>query len=418
MPSRDGPVAVEVTDLVKRYPRSTANAVDGLSFSVAPGETFGLFGPNGAGKSTTIGILTTRLRATGGRALVGGVDVGRDPVGARARLAVVPQHNNLDRSLTPRQNLVYHAAYHGVGRREGEARAERLLERFGLTERADRRIEAYSGGLAQRLMIARALMHEPTVLFLDEPTNALDPQTRLLIWSRIREMRERGVAIVLTTHQMNDAAGLVDRVGIVDHGRLLTLDTPENLVRGLAGDSLLDLTVVPATRDDPDALLSALRGLAGVRKAERLPLPSTPAGPGRDRRRPGADLPGGYAGRGALPRPGRSGSDSGGGGGGGFGFDGGGFGFGGGSRVRSSADGAGGGLGDGGAGRRSVATVAAPGGAGGRIRVRLHLATDPAALLGPALALLTGRSALLTDIHIGAPSLEDVFIELTGRDPR
>ncbi|MEV5823940.1 ABC transporter ATP-binding protein, partial [Micromonospora haikouensis] len=292
---RDGPAVVEVADLVKRYPRSDTNAVDGLSFTVAPGEIFGLFGPNGAGKSTTVGILTTRLRATGGRAMVGGVDVGRDPAAARAQLAVVPQHNNLDRALTPRQNLVYHATYHGLPRREAESRAGELLERFGLTERADRRIEAYSGGMAQRLMIARALTHDPMVLFLDEPTNALDPQTRLLIWGQIRQLRERGVAIVLTTHAMNEAARTVDRVGIVDHGRLLTLDTPDNLVRGLAGDALLDLTLTPAPADDPEALCAALGELDGVRKAERLASPAVPAG-----LRPGAGLPGGAGGGAAL----------------------------------------------------------------------------------------------------------------------
>ncbi|WDZ86653.1 ABC transporter ATP-binding protein [Micromonospora cathayae] len=413
MPSRDGPAAVEVVDLVKRYPRSETNAVDGISFTVAPGETFGLFGPNGAGKSTTIGILTTRLRATGGRALVGGVDVSRDPVAARAQLAVVPQHNNLDRALTPRQNLLYHAAYHGVPRAEAEQRATTLLDRFGLTERADRRIEAYSGGMAQRLMIARAWMHEPAVLFLDEPTNALDPQTRMLIWSRIREMRDRGVSIVLTTHAMNDAANLVDRVGIVDQGRLLTLDTPQNLVRGLAGQAILDLTVTPAARDDADAVLDALRELDGVRKAERRPLPTGSAGgPGRGGGRLAAALAAGALGGGA-----------------------GGLGGGGRAAALAALGGEGAarlaGLGGEGAARLAAlararangdATTATlpgqPGGRGGRIRVRLHLATDPAALLGPALALLTARSAALNDIHIGEPSLEDVFIELTGRDPR
>ncbi|WBB73875.1 ABC transporter ATP-binding protein [Micromonospora sp. WMMD1128] len=408
MPSRDGPAVVEVDDLVKRYPRTDTNAVDGLSFTVAPGEIFGLFGPNGAGKSTTVGILTTRLRATGGRAVVGGIDVGRDPAAARAQLAVVPQHNNLDRALTPRQNLVYHATYHGVRRRDAQARAEELLDRFGLTERADRRIEAYSGGMAQRLMIARALAHEPAVLFLDEPTNALDPQTRLLIWRQLRQLRERGVAIVLTTHAMNEAARVVDRVGIVDHGRLLTLDTPTNLVRGLAGDALLDLTVTPAGGDDPDALCAALGELTGVRKAERLAAPAAPAGwrPGAG----GAGLAG--AGGGAMlaalaagggggrPGAGRlaalAGADLPGRGGGGAGLPGGGG-------AGLLGRGGGGGAGNGGR---------------GRLRIRLHLATDPAALLGPAVTVLTGRSAAINAIDIGEPSLEDVFIELTGRQPR
>ncbi|RKR86575.1 ABC-2 type transport system ATP-binding protein [Micromonospora pisi] len=379
MPSSGGsPPAVEVTDLVKRYPASTTAAVDGLSFTVAPGEIFGLLGPNGAGKSTTIGILTTRLRASAGRALVGGVDVVGDPVAARAQLAVVPQHNNLDRSLTPRQNLVYHAAYHGVGRAVRNARADALLDRFGLTDRADKRIEAYSGGMAQRLMIARALIHEPAVLFLDEPTNGLDPQSRRLIWSRIRELRGRGVTVVLTTHQMNAAAALVDRVGIVEHGRLLTLDKPGNLVRGLAGRSILDLTVTPAALDEPDELLRALSEVSGVRKGERLAA-APPPGAGAANLRSGLGL-------------------------------GGGAGFGAGAPAAALAALA--------RRERAVATLAPDPGGRQRVRIRLHLATDPATVLGPALTILTTRSATLTDVHIAEPSLEDVFIGLTGRDPR
>ncbi|MFG1918873.1 ABC transporter ATP-binding protein [Micromonospora sp. NPDC048898] len=379
MPSSGGsPAAVEVADLVKRYPGSTTAAVDGLSFTVAPGEIFGLLGPNGAGKSTTIGILTTRLRASAGRALVGGVDVVGDPVGARAQLAVVPQHNNLDRSLTPRQNLLYHAAYHGVGRAERNARADALLDRFGLTDRADKRIEAYSGGMAQRLMIARALIHEPAVLFLDEPTNGLDPQSRRSIWGQIREMRGRGVTVVLTTHQMNAAAALIDRVGIVDQGRLLTLDTPGNLVRGLAGRSILDLTVTPAAHDEPDELLRALSEVAGVRKGERLAAAPPPGG-GAANLRSGLGL-------------------------------GGGAGFGAGTPAAALAALA--------RRERAVATLTPDPGGRQRVRFRLHLATDPAAVLGPALAIVTTRSATLTDVHIAEPSLEDVFIGLTGRDPR
>ncbi|WP_030491140.1 ABC transporter ATP-binding protein [Micromonospora chokoriensis] len=377
--SGGSPPAVEVTDLVKRYPGCTTAAVDGLSFTVAPGEIFGLLGPNGAGKSTTIGILTTRLRASAGRALVGGIDVVGDPVAARAQLAVVPQHNNLDRSLTPRQNLLYHAAYHGVGRAVRNARADALLDRFGLTDRADKRIEAYSGGMVQRLMIARALIHEPAVLFLDEPTNGLDPQSRRLIWSRIREMRGRGVTVVLTTHQMNAAAALVDRVGIVDHGRLLTLDTPGNLVKGLAGRSILDLTVTPAALDEPDELLRALSEVSGVRKSERLAAAAPP---------------------GAVAAKLRSGLGLGGG-----------SGFGAGAPAALTALTA---L----ARERAVATLAPDPGGRERVRIRLHLAADPAAVLGPALTVLTTRLATLTDVHIAEPSLEDVFIGLTGRDPR
>lgn len=172
---------MDVTNLVKRYPKGRTNAVDELTFDVSPGEVFGLLGPNGAGKTTTVGVLTTRVKPTSGGAQVAGVDVVRSPVSARARLAVVPQHANLDRSLTPRQNLILHAAYHSRGRAERRAMADELLEQFGLAESANVNVDWYSGGMAQRLMIARALMHESPVLFLDEPTTGLDPQSRLFL---------------------------------------------------------------------------------------------------------------------------------------------------------------------------------------------------------------------------------------------
>jgi ABC-2 type transport system ATP-binding protein len=178
---------VEVRDLVKRYAKRDVNAVDGLSFSVERGEIFGLLGPNGAGKSTTIGVLTTRVKATSGEAWVAGIDVVNDPVEAKRMLAVVPQGSNLDRSLTPRQNLTFHAAYHGFAPVDRNARAATMLEEFGLGAQADIKVDWYSGGMAQRLMIARAMMHEPRVLFLDEPTSGLDPQSRLFMWERVRQ---------------------------------------------------------------------------------------------------------------------------------------------------------------------------------------------------------------------------------------
>jgi ABC-2 type transport system ATP-binding protein len=353
----DGP-AVEVVDLVKRYPKRPVNAVDGLSFAVDAGEVFGLLGPNGAGKSTTVAILTTRLPATSGHAWVSGVDVIRDPVGARSRLAVVAQRPNLDRSLTPRQNLTFHAAYHGVDRAERNERAAVLLDQFGLTEQADDKVDWYSGGMAQRLMIARSLIHEPEVLFLDEPTTGLDPQARLFVWDRIGDLRRRGVTIMLTTHDMDEAAELCDRVGIVDHGKLLALDTPEALTRGVTGRSVLDVSVVPAERDDLDALLDALLSVDGVERGERVAAVA-PAFTG-----------------GGLP------------------------GFGGGAPGGNGAGG----------------VVAVDPSAAGQ--VRLYLTVEPATALAPVVSLLGARGAVVTDVHIGTPSLEDVFISLTGRGLR
>jgi ABC-2 type transport system ATP-binding protein len=254
--------AVQVVDLVKRYPKRPSNAVDGVSFAVEPGEIFGLLGPNGAGKSTTIGILTTRVLATSGSARVAGIDVLADPVRARSALAVVPQRVNLDRQLTARQNLLFHAQYHGLPKAERERRADDLLEQFGLGDRGGDKVDRYSGGQAQRLMIARALMHRPAVLFLDEPSTGLDPQARLFVWDRVRDLRAAGVTILLTTHDMDEAAELCDRVGIIDHGTLLALDTPAALTRTLPGSAYVD-----ARFDGPTPELA---GLAGVTRAEEV----------------------------------------------------------------------------------------------------------------------------------------------------
>ncbi|MEJ2886070.1 ABC transporter ATP-binding protein [Actinomycetospora aeridis] len=260
----EAPPAVEVADLVKRYGRSTTPAVDGLSFAVRRGEVFGLLGPNGAGKTTTVGILTTRVRKTSGRATVAGIDVAGDPVGARAVLGVVPQRPNLDRSLDARGNLVWHAAYHGVPRSQRRALADELLERMGLTDKATTNPDELSGGQAQRLIIARGLMHAPQVLFLDEPSTGLDPQARLFVHDRVVELAASGVTVVLTTHDMDEAAKLADRVGIVDHGKLLALDTPSALVAGLPGEATIDLVLTGADVAVVQGRIKEVRGVAGV----------------------------------------------------------------------------------------------------------------------------------------------------------
>jgi ABC-2 type transport system ATP-binding protein len=275
--------AIAVEHLVKRYSRAQHNAVDDVSFSVRRGETFGLLGPNGAGKTTTIGILMTLVRPTSGRATIAGVDVVANPIGAKQRFAVVPQRNDLDRSLRLSEILTYHAAYHGVPRAEREARADALLKEFGLSERAKEKLSWLSGGLEQRVMLARALMHEPEVLFLDEPTTNLDPQTRLFLWERIRTLHEQGVTIVLTTHDMEEADRLCERIAIMDHGHLLALDTPDGLKRLIPGGTVLEMRIrVPevaivgrasydgaATMQD-DRFRETLESLPGVTKVEPL----------------------------------------------------------------------------------------------------------------------------------------------------
>src|SRR3954469_20267822 len=263
--TREGaPPAVEVRDLVKRYPRARSNAVDGISFTVAPGEVFGLLGPNGAGKTTTVGVLPTRVTKTSGLATVAGIDVAADPVAARAVLGVVPQRPNLDRSLDARGNLVWHAAYHGVPRAKRRALADELLERMGLAEKATTNPDELSGGQAQRLIIARGLMHDPQVLFLDEPSTGLDPQARLFVHDRVVELAASGVTVVLTTHDMDEAAKLADRVGIVDHGRLLALDTPSALVGALPGEAAIALTVTGADVATLRGGVGEVRGIAAV----------------------------------------------------------------------------------------------------------------------------------------------------------
>ena len=250
---------------------------------------------------------------------------------ARGQLAVVPQRSNLDRSISIRRNLTFHAAYHGVAASEAEARADQLLEQFGLRERGDVKPDMFSGGQSQRVMIARALMHEPQVLFLDEPTTGLDPAARLFVWDRLRELRDRGVTLILTTHDMHEAATLADRVGIMDRGKLLALDTPDELIRSLPGSSTLELTTHAQNGALGEQLAGALAALPEVERVERV-----------------ADQ--------------------------------------------------------------------APDGDG--LRLRLYVAGEAPQLVAPAATVLAERGLSLSGVELGAPSLEDVFIHLTGRTLR
>jgi ABC-2 type transport system ATP-binding protein len=218
-------------------------ALDGLDLEVAAGEFFGLLGPNGAGKTTTIGILTTRVRPSGGSAAVAGIDVGADPVGVKQRIGVVPQHPNPDRQLTAIQNLLFHAAYFGIPRARSLPRALALLDQMGLADRGESKVDQLSGGQQQRLMIARALIHEPEILFLDEPTVGLDPQARLALWEVLRSLHREGRTIVMTTHYMEEADRLCERLAIIDRGKLLALDTPARLRARAPGGTLIEVTL-------------------------------------------------------------------------------------------------------------------------------------------------------------------------------
>ena len=237
---------IKTVALEKTFPpagRGTheVRAVDGIDLEVARGEFFGLLGPNGAGKSTTIGMLTTRVIPTKGRAEINGIDVVKHPTLVKQVIGVVPQTNTLDRQLSVAENLEFHARYFGMGRQDTRARVDELLEQFQLTDRAKASVFALSGGLAQRLMIARALVHRPAVLFLDEPTSGIDPQTRLVLWDLLRDLHKAGQTILLTTHYMEEADALCERVAIIDHGRVLIDGSPEELKASLGAATVLSL---------------------------------------------------------------------------------------------------------------------------------------------------------------------------------
>jgi ABC-2 type transport system ATP-binding protein len=241
-------------------------ALNGLTLEVQAGEIFGLLGPNGAGKSTTVGILTTRVRPSGGRAWVGPHEVWKDLVAVKRLIGVVPQRPNLDFSLTAREILQFHGAYFGIGSRESAQKAQALLERFQLTERANQMVRGFSGGMMQRLSIARALMHDPQVLFLDEPSAGLDPQTRLLLWEIIRECNRDGRTVLLTTHNMEEADALCCKIAIIDHGKIIALGSPQELKTSIPGGFLLRLRF---DRNSPE-LLVRLGAIPGVREVRGI----------------------------------------------------------------------------------------------------------------------------------------------------
>ncbi len=256
---------IRTVELTKMYPGTDFRAVDCLDLIVERGEIFGLLGPNGAGKTTTAGMLTTRVIPTSGEAFVGPVDVVARPALAKQLIGVVSQQNTLDRQLTVHENLYFHGRLFGIPASESRRRADRLLEQFQLSKWANASVFALSGGMAQRLMVARAILHRPAVLFLDEPTTGLDPQSRLALWEILRELHDAGQTIVLMTHYMEEADQLCGRVAIMDHGKILALDTPAGLKRMIDADTIV---TVKANGSALARLGEEIDGVTGKREIE------------------------------------------------------------------------------------------------------------------------------------------------------
>ncbi|MGO8722553.1 MAG: ATP-binding cassette domain-containing protein [Acidimicrobiales bacterium] len=258
---------IRTVDLTKVYEGTDFRAVDELSLTVGAGEIFGLLGPNGAGKTTTVGVFTTRVVPTSGNAFVGGIDVVAHPTLAKQILGVVSQENTLDRQLSVWENLYFHGRLFDMGARESRREADRLLEQFQLSNFAKASVYALSGGMAQRLMVARAIFHRPAVLFLDEPTAGLDPQGRLALWELLRVLNSEGQTILLTTHYMEEADQLCGRVAIMDHGRILALDTPAELKRSVGADTIVNIK----TTGDPHLLAEVLtKDVEGVTRTREV----------------------------------------------------------------------------------------------------------------------------------------------------
>lgn len=216
-------------------------AVKGISFDVKRGEVFGFLGPNGAGKSTTISMVTTQLEPTSGEIFIDGQSILENPALARQKIGVVAQHNNLDRGLTARENLIYHAKYFGIDNKTANKRADEYLDKFGLTERQNDYVRSYSGGMAQRLKIARAIMHNPDILFLDEPTTGLDPSYRAILWNQMLALNKSGTTIFLTTHYMEEPEQLCDRIAIVNQGELKAMGTVEELKSMIPSNNIISI---------------------------------------------------------------------------------------------------------------------------------------------------------------------------------
>jgi len=261
----DAAEVIRTVGLTKVYAGTDFAAVDKLDLTVTAGEIFGLLGPNGAGKTTTAGMLTTRVIPTDGQAWIGSVDVVAHPALAKQLIGMVSQQNTLDRQLTVWENLYFHGRLFGIGAAESARTSDALLEQFQLSKWAKASVFALSGGMAQRLMVARAIFHRPAVLFLDEPTAGLDPQSRLALWDILGELNREGQTILLTTHYMEEADKLCGRVAIMDHGRILALDTPAGLKRSVGADTIVTVRAEGDMQTLGDALAGDIDGVTRTR---------------------------------------------------------------------------------------------------------------------------------------------------------
>jgi ABC-2 type transport system ATP-binding protein len=256
---------IRTEDLTKQYATMDVPAVDKLNLRVHRGEIFGLLGPNGAGKTTTAGILTTRVVPTSGVAYISGIDVKKHPALVKQLSGIVSQQNTLDRQLNVWENLYYHGRLFGINAKDSRRRSDELLERFSLSRWAKASVYALSGGMAQRLMVARAIFHYPAVLFMDEPTAGLDPQSRLALWDLLTELNSAGQTVMLTTHYMEEADQLCDRVAIMDHGKILALDTPANLKMSTGSDTIVTIKVAARAEELAENLKRDIDAIVGTR---------------------------------------------------------------------------------------------------------------------------------------------------------
>ncbi len=258
------PAILEVKELVKKYGDFTA--VNGISFEIMEGEIFSLLGPNGAGKTTTISMLSTLYVPTSGEATVGGHSITKEPMAVRNLIGVVPQDLALYEDLTARENLTFWGQMYGLSGKALKIRVEEVLEQIGLTDRAKERVKAYSGGMKRRVNIGVGLLHKPRLLFMDEPTVGIDPQSRRAILDSVKDLNKQGMTVLYTTHYMEEAEELSDRVGIVDHGELIALGTQAELTKQVGEMETLILHV--GENDDPERLAAAIRTVKGVKKAD------------------------------------------------------------------------------------------------------------------------------------------------------